>query len=547
MPDIISKIKKDAEKREVTNDRGPFSPIMYVDHDTFKKGDQLDLITNKIKFKKKSHIVFVDEQPGTNWSHKCHYLVYDATTGAFIERVDAEFPPTMTRKSNKPMELFRSNATIGGFKRKKKLTIPLEPAKLSSWRKFDKLPLAYKVTGKRYCIMYSGHSNCRHVNDMEFLFRTLVDVYGYDPADIYICNYDGTINWNAEAWEPAAPCNYPVDGTPFRMHVNAEGNRTGFQDVISELAPKITKYDCVLLHTNNHGGWNNATNEGFMSGWGGAYYANDFANDLAQLPNFRTLLAFMEPCHAGAFNQPIMNNSPASRTVVQAAVPWDENSAGGWFFDPWAEMWISAMAGVRGDGSALATSPDDNLDNKISAFEAFDYAIAIDNPVMDESSPDLSKNIFLSKCSTLVKHPKEFKEIKEKKEIKEPKELKEKKEYKEKELKEKKEFKEKEVKEKKEFKEPKELKEKKEYKEKELKEKKEFKEPKELKEYAEEKKLFEHEPKMREDYPVDHLEFDKKELALLKRIERIEHLLENLKPFIDGSDRPNLDDAPYTE
>ena len=38
-----------------------------------------------------------------------------------------------------------------------------------------------------------------------------------------------------------------------------------------------------------------------------------------------------------------------------------------------------------------------------SASEAYDYALSIDNPVMSESSPNLSKNIFLSRCVTMLK------------------------------------------------------------------------------------------------------------------------------------------------
>jgi hypothetical protein len=206
------------------------------------------------------------------------------------------------------------------------------------------------------------------------------------------------------------------------MVVNGQGNRTGFQSVINDLKSRIQSWDCLLIHTNNHGWYDG--NGGFLSAYGGVFYANDFAADLAKLPKIRTLLVVMEQCASGSFSQPIMDNSPATNTVFQAAVPGNESSAGGWPFDPWAEMWISAMAGVRGDGSPLAVSPDDNLDTLISASEAYDYAFGIDNPIMSESTPSLSENVFLSRCITKLKG-------KEKKEWKEIKEWKEKKEWKE--------------------------------------------------------------------------------------------------------------------
>ena len=80
------------------------------------------------------------------------------------------------------------------------------------------------------------------------------------------------------------------------------------------------------------------------------------------------------------------------------------------------------MAGVRGDGSALAVSPDDNIDSLISAAEAYDYALSIDDPVMDESPVGASDSLWLSRCRTdlKIKEVKEFKEFKEIKEF-EPK------------------------------------------------------------------------------------------------------------------------------
>jgi len=59
----------------------------------------------------------------------------------------------------------------------------------------------------------------------------------------------------------------------------------------------------------------------------------------------------------------------------------------------------------------------------ISASEAYDYTLSIDNPVMSESSPNLSKNIFLPRCVTMLKVKKETKEWKEMKEWAEPKQV----------------------------------------------------------------------------------------------------------------------------
>lgn len=433
MANAIDKIKEDALSRIQRQNDVDVDALYYVDHRVFEKKERLDVVSDKIDFEQNSVVVFVDLQPGMNWAHPCKYLIYDAQGGKFLKQIDAQFPYFIDETPT-TLELFKTSGITDRFKKKRRLSVPLEPKTLSGYLKLATFPLHFYLVGTRYAILYSGASNCRHVNDMEFLYRTLIDVYGFNAADIYVLNRDGTLSWNpAGNWEPAVSGTYPVDGTPFRMTVFDEGNRAGFQAAVADLATKMTSRDCLFIHTNNHGGWDSVRNEAYMSGWGGSYYASEMVADLGALPHFHTLLAMMEPCHSGGFVNPLVTANLANRTVAQAAVPWNQNSAGGWFFDPWAEMWISAIAGVRGDGSTLAVSPDDNLDSKISAAEAYDYALSIDNPVMEESSAGISDEVWLSQCrkSSKLKEYKEFKEYKEYKEIKEHKEHKEVKEFKE--------------------------------------------------------------------------------------------------------------------
>lgn len=426
MKEVLEKIKKDAEEQVLRNNDGNPDFLLYLDHKVMLKGETLDIVTERIKFDQPTYIVFVDDEPGKNFGHRCHYLLYEAKTGKFISKVQATFPYFMLKKPD-TLELFRTSQIIEGYRRKKRIRMKLEPGKLSAYAKLAPFPLKFWIRGRRFAILFSGASNGRHVNDMEFLYRTLMDVYGYDSADIYVLNYDGTINYNQMSWETAPSAGFGPDGSAWKMVVNGQGNRAGFQSVINDLKLRIKPWDCLLVHTNNHG-WYDA-NGGFLSAYGGNYYATDFAADLASLPSFKTLLVVMEQCASGSFGVPIMNNSPANGTVFQAAVPGTESSAGGWPFDPWAEMWISAMAGVRGDGSPLAVSPDDNLDSLISAWEAYDYALSIDDPVTSESSAGLSNNVYLCRCLAQVKRLKEHKEWKEFKERKEWKEIKEPKEY----------------------------------------------------------------------------------------------------------------------
>jgi hypothetical protein len=500
MAGALDRIKEDAEQRVLKGNDGNAEFLLYLDRREFKKGDTLDIVTAKLEFDRPAHVVFVDDEPGKNFAHRCHYLLYGTEDGAFLRKVPASFPHFMFERP-KGLELFRTSPTVERFRRVKRLRMPLDLPRQSSWAKFAPFPLRFRG-GRRYAILFSGASNGRHVNDLEFLYRTLLDVYGFDAGDVYVLNYDGTINYNQMPWETAPAAGFGPDGSAWRIAVNGTGDRAGFQGVITDLGARIHSSDCLFIHTNNHGGYDGGQGDGFLVTPGQSYYAADFAADLAGLPAFRNLLVVMEQCNSGSFGQPVLGSSPATNTVFQAAVPWDQSSAGGWPFDPWAEMWISAMAGVRGDGSSLTVSPDDDLNSRISAWEAYDYAVGIDSPVIFESSADFSKKLYLSGCGFKI-----FKEIKEWKEFKEPKEWKE-------------------------FKEPK-----------EWKEAKEFTEPKRVKEILEPKHVKELEPKSAmepklayEGPEMPGLGPDPRELH--DRIVRLERAVEDLEPFIGREERP---------
>ena len=52
-----------------------------------------------------------------------------------------------------------------------------------------------------HVILYAGASMNRHVNDIEFLYRTLVNVYLIPRENITVLSYDGTLAYNNANWE----------------------------------------------------------------------------------------------------------------------------------------------------------------------------------------------------------------------------------------------------------------------------------------------------------------------------------------------------------
>lgn len=67
----------------------------YVDEVIHPKGSELTVGRNKYEMASDTIVVFVDEEPGKNWAHKCRYLFFDVQSGD-VEEVRERFPPSLT-------------------------------------------------------------------------------------------------------------------------------------------------------------------------------------------------------------------------------------------------------------------------------------------------------------------------------------------------------------------------------------------------------------------------------------------------------------------
>jgi hypothetical protein len=362
-PAHIGRVRADAfgrlawPQRETTN--------LYVGHRPIEKGEPIGPQQQRIRARRQSILVFADDDPHANFTHACRYLLYDAETGKFDREHAAQFPP-FTAKEPLQLKAFHEPKPF------------LKEPILYRAKPFLRCPII--VHRKRYAILWSGMSNKRHLNDMEFLYRTLIDKYGFDEKDIYAMSYDGTLNT-----QDGVQVNWPGDGTKYRIKVNGGGTRSDFEAAVDDLKKRIKEDDLLLIHINNHGGYDGTpgtANFCTYPSWA-AYYATDFADKLGQLPKFSKLIVMLEPCHAGGFNAPILAKSTAGATSVASAALEPLNSYvsadGNW--DPFARDWIAAEAGHDCFGGALAFNPDSDSDGRIEAQEAFDYANAIKHPL----------------------------------------------------------------------------------------------------------------------------------------------------------------------
>jgi len=328
-----------------------------------------------IPIKQPTAVVFVDDEPMANWSHDCRYLLHDADSGKLYQEVRAGFPHYLIN----PPDTFKAFHTpvVAQNPLRKIRTLDLEVA--FPWR---------IRKGNRYAILFSGASNNRHTNDLEFLYRQLVDRFYFDEDNITVLNYDGTVNYSG--W-PQPVTSWPGDGTAYTMPVHDAGTKQALEDAIDALKSKLKQDDLLLIHTNNHGGHDGT--ESYLCTYSGPdYTASDFASKLGELPAFADLIVMMEQCHSGGFNDVVIESSAAGRTTFAAACTEGKNSIGGADFDPFARDWIAAFAGADPYGAALVSDPDYDSSGKISAREGFAYADDVhdsyDSPVYSAYGTD---------------------------------------------------------------------------------------------------------------------------------------------------------------
>lgn len=379
---VLNVIQRDAfsrlsaRQRETTN--------LYIDEKVYAAGETIGNSVQRIKVDTPSMLVFADDHPRANFGHDCRYLLYHPENGNLQREIQARFPPSNARADRK-LTVFNEPVKF--------IPVGIVPRPLPIWR----CPRLYPK-GTRYAILAAGCTQARHLNDMEFAYRTLIQEYGFVAENIYVLNYDGA----RQVWD-SLPANWPGNNTPYTIQVTDTGSRAAFQRAFADLAKKIKADDLLFIHTNNHGDGMPqpsfmcmpeapySPNSGIFPNWE-PYYAADFGADLAVLPKYRALMVMMEQCGSGGFNAPILASSTAASTsVASACLPTQSSYASGdgnW--DSFAYDWVAAMNGSYPNGAALASNPDTNGDGVVDAQEAFNYAVSVqnpnDSPVFNESS-----------------------------------------------------------------------------------------------------------------------------------------------------------------
>ena len=66
---------------------------LFIQNEVLSKGHVIQARHQQIPLEQDTIMVFADDAPGYNWSHKCRYLLHNADDGKLYKEVAAAFPP----------------------------------------------------------------------------------------------------------------------------------------------------------------------------------------------------------------------------------------------------------------------------------------------------------------------------------------------------------------------------------------------------------------------------------------------------------------------
>lgn len=318
-------------------------------------------------------LVFVDRHPGANYEHPCSYFFVEAT-GARVDRYDAMTPP---RRLGDMVEI-----TNGQDNPPPGLSETLLERYSERLRRLER-PRADR--GQSYAFIISGgadqsNNHIRYWNDVSFIYRTLVDYYGYADDHIRVCMSDGTNPAADRSNGTNSPTDLDSDGdadTEYPATLSYVGQ------VFGELAATLTASDQLFLFTTDHGGQESGQNC-YLNLWNFEELRDDqMAAYVAALP-CHTVICTFEQCFSGG----MIDDLAGDGRVIATAANWNEYSWAmppDYVYDTFVYHWTSAVAWETPEG--VAVDADTNDDGIVSMIEAFTYAQAND---FDDETPQYS-------------------------------------------------------------------------------------------------------------------------------------------------------------
>lgn len=256
--------------------------------------------------------------------------------------------------------------------------------------------------GNRYAILVSGgNSYRRHLNDLEFCYRMLIDHYGFASQDISVLYFHGA----RTVGSGPHPNFYPDEGTndPYRIKIDGKGKRSAFKDACTELKDKLKSKDLVFIHINGHG-YVDGVEAYLLEENGGRYFAEEFCKDLEILGPHAKLLIMMQQCFSAGFIDRVIDAQinkqikPQAVSIACASASYSGFTDDG-LFNCFAWGWIAAHVNKDPWGNALAKKLVTDGSGFIEASEAYEYGKKVkdaDDEPRQDNEPVSAQDICLA-------------------------------------------------------------------------------------------------------------------------------------------------------
>ncbi len=317
---------------------------------------------NKLLVSKASWFFFVDEQPGANWEHKASYILVDRASGE-VKRIPTMSPPRealdlqpLNTKATAEMKLMKASTRLTLAKMK------IKPIRLVKREKYAVLLCGGWNSGSNYA---------RYWNDLQFIFKTLKQKYGYSDSEIIVLYANGTHSPNGD---------FDGNGTNDIDYAATKANLT---TVLNSVARNISSSGKFFFYATNHGGDEPGAHKSNLTLWGENIKDYEFANLAKKITCSEAIYVF-EQCFSGGMMDDLLNaqSKPCGKPkvcVMTAArhdeVSWGCDTEGQ--YDEYVYHWTSAVNGKTPSGTTV--NADANGDGKISMKEAHNYAKSKDS------------------------------------------------------------------------------------------------------------------------------------------------------------------------
>ncbi|PIE52850.1 hypothetical protein CSA37_04200 [Candidatus Fermentibacteria bacterium] len=336
--------------------------VVYSFPQTIVQGETVSSWTENVPAPVSGYFVLIDDVAEANWEHHCRWVF--VTPSEEMEVVEMTTPPDFLEKMTEEYSMdFRT----------------MERSSL-----LDSFVPNPRETDAENCkaLLISGGANSsnnhvRYYGDIQFIYLTLTQDYGYTNDDIIICFADGLNPAPDQSGGVNSNPDLDGDGTD---DFDYDATLESVTNALAEMATLAGPDDHVLIFTTDHGGTNGGYNC-FLNLWNEQVLNDDTFDTFIDNINSSSLHVVMEQCYSGAFEDEVIPTTGSQHRTFSSAARYNHYSyAGATFpeYDEWAYYWTAAMHGSLPAGGALPGDPDTNSDNYISYAEAWDFAFLYD-------------------------------------------------------------------------------------------------------------------------------------------------------------------------